>query len=553
MDLAPFFFAHDEMFLVPPEHISESGISDVYAKELTERRGTREAWLELFASALGQYLKRQRVLAERAPKHWLPPRLLSAFFITTPEGTRPYYQPFAAASWLLYEGDFDPDRSSLELATYQLVLAERLGVSGELRSALLATLSYFPTLDDEQAANFGEGCRRTERPDGDAFRALADALPWLRQLRHASLYPPRADEPMSEIPGTGLFVPNERVVELEALVSRVHDVASVVVSRYFEHQHAETAAEGRPVDRFTAWLRKARPTVLLSDRDGEVLWDPEEPDRTDRVQARLADIPARPAEGLRADLDVVSQRSRAFLDALKRPDALRPVGEALEQEGGTYIHESRLLMVYSLGQPGLDPTSEAAPPYHRLLLGSRTMHEWGHLAVDAGLVPIASDKAEEHQAAHTALKELFDRIVADAPSPFAGLAQREVKALADEGCTLGDMPLRRMEDYQVNVLSRRLLPAEEIEAYVRNNVRSLVKERSGPYLKLARYAYEFQYLRLAAIDDPLDYFFKVTWYEPHFIGRGLMTRDRTVELFDAVRRLCDCYAIDETAFPVAGE
>jgi len=549
MHLASFYFAHEEMFLVPPEHLSESGIDEEFAKELAVRRGTPRDWLALFGDALGAYLKRQRVLAERAPKHWLPPRLLSAFFITAPEETRPYYQPFAGASWLFYEGDFDPAHSSVELGTYLLVLAERLGISGELRSAVLMTLSYFGTLDDEQAASFCEGCRRTNRPDADALRALADALPWLRELHHVALNPPEgASEPVSEIPGTGLFAPNSRVVDLEALVMRFHEVASSVASRYLQQQKSTRSAKVRPVEQLASWLREVCPSVLLTDEDGDVLWDPEESERIDRVEARLADIAERPAVGLRADLDVVSQRTRAFMDALRSPDALRPAGDPLEQEGGTFIHPSRLLMVYSLAQPGLDPTVEAAPPYHRLLLGSRTMHEWGHLAVDAGMVPIAPEKAGEHHDAHVALGELFDRIVAEAPAQFAGLAQREVSALAAEACTLADMPLRRMEDYQVNVLARRLLPPEEMEAYVRNNVRSLVKERSGPYLKIARYAYEFQYLRLASIDEPLDYFLKVTWFEPHFIGRGLMTKARTVELFDAVRRLCDCYAVDESAF-----
>ena len=59
--------------------------------------------------------------------------------------------------------------------------------------------------------------------------------------------------------------------------------------------------------------------------------------------------------------------------------------------------------------------------------------------------------------------------------------------------------LARVGDYLANLLCRRLLPAEELQAYVRTNVRHHFGERLGVVSELARYAYEVHYLRLAGL------------------------------------------------------
>ena len=54
---------------------------------------------------------------------------------------------------------------------------------------------------------------------------------------------------------------------------------------------------------------------------------------------------------------------------------------------------------------------------------------------------------------------------------------------------------------------------------------------------LARYAHEYQYLRLSDVEDPMRYFFDSTWYD-------LTDRATFEEIVAATTRLYDCYAID---------
>jgi hypothetical protein len=179
-----------------------------------------------------------------------------------------------------------------------------------------------------------------------------------------------------------------------------------------------------------------------------------------------------------------------------------------------------------------------------LLLAARAMHEWGHLAVDGGVVPVPVSKEQEAAGAHAALEHLFSRIVNGMPADAAELADRELRAMRDEGTRLADLPFSRMEDYRANLVSKRLLSDAALQAYVRANVRSLATENVGTLRKLARYAYEAQYLWLADVLDPWRYLMESTYFREEFVDSKLVTEGAARELVEAVGRMCRCYEVD---------
>src|SRR5690606_21318309 len=159
---------------------------------------------------------------------------------------------------------------------------------------------------------------------------------------------------------------------------------------------------------------------LLTDAAGEPVWDPERARDVGRARDALAEVTARAADSLCRDLSVVADRSDRFLRSLVYPDRLGKTDE-LDQAGGTYIHPDRKIIVYSLLQPGLDPLPEAAPPYHRMLLAARTVHEWGHLAADAGWVRVPDDKVADFEEMKRDVQRRFDAAIAEAPPEVAAM------------------------------------------------------------------------------------------------------------------------------------
>lgn len=555
-DLASFYFAHDELFVIPVEHLAPEGMSEAFARMLQERRGLGGDWVALFDGAFRTYYGRCLSIHQRAPKSWLPPRLQNVCVVTHPEATRPYYQPFDGSSWYVYASDFDPATSNEELGAFLFVLSERLGLTRQIAHAIVHTTGYVLTLDPPALDALERACRLTTRPDREAFAALADALPSMRAVYHDELRPLVLEllEPTKRIEAAALTVPASAGGPLQALARRFNQAAREVAERYFawqarprDHSGSGGAAASAPVDRVCAFLAERRPTVLLAGEGGEEIWDPDRPDAVDRAREALEGICERAADSLCADLEVVGEHTDRFLASVVTPDALGTSDE-LDQAGGTYLHHARRIVVYSLEQPGLRPLAEAAPPYHRFLLGARTLHEWGHLAADAGWVRVPDARRDELERVQRELAKQLDAIIASAPPALASIGRREVELLRSEGFTLADMPMKRMGDYQANLLARRYLSTPEMESYIRANIKSHHQERVGPYLLLTRYAYELQYLKLSRMADPLAYFFGSTWFGEHFVERGVVTREAALELFDTVGALCACFEVDESAF-----
>ena len=108
MQLSSFYFSHKALFLIPIEHLSSEGMSEAFAAALMEAREVSRDWIDCFNAAYAAYFARVSELYRRAPDNWFPARAQNICIVTEPETTRPYFQVFPDASWLLYESDFSP-------------------------------------------------------------------------------------------------------------------------------------------------------------------------------------------------------------------------------------------------------------------------------------------------------------------------------------------------------------------------------------------------------------------------------------------------------------
>ena len=126
----------------------------------------------------------------------------------------------------------------------------------------------------------------------------------------------------------------------------------------------------------------------------------------------------------------------------------------------------------------------------------------------------------------------------DAETAGLSLGSNELPAI------LARKTLARVGDYLSNLMCSKMLPGEEMQIYVRTNVRHHFDENLGLVSELARYAYEVHYLALANL--PRSYFFNTSGFVDYFIHSGIITEDNTNALFDAVGRVLACYEIDET-------
>jgi hypothetical protein len=547
--LASLYFAHPQMFLVPVEAIGPAGLDSEFASLLRTRRDMDDGWIELFDRAIAAYFERVADVYARAPASWFPPRRQNVFVVTDPERTRPYYQPFEGSSWMVYASDFDPARSNLEYAVHQLVHAERLGAERQMGRAMALDLSWWLVRTPAEREAFASAAAAATRPDAAAFVAVADALPWIETFYHAELRHPEGqpDEPYASIKGMHLYVPRSRAEDLRTLVRTVDGVGAQVAERYLQ-VHAAQPPRADVFEALRTWLERERPPVRVLDEGEVVLWDPNEPADPERLRARLHDIPASVLSSLHADLEVVGARTRRFFEAARDCDGLPRHVHDVESDGGTWVDPEHRVMVYSLVQPGLDTTMEPAPPYHRLLLGARTMHEWGHLAADAGWIGLPDEARLEHAAARAQVATAYERLLANASRRLQEAAAEELEKMniAPQRCGSGltDLTLERSSDYLANLLMRELSPVPETEAYIRANVKTHVHEPLGPMQQLARYAYEYQYLNLSRMSDPLDYFMHSTWFSDYFIETGLVRRDDFVHLLESVTKTFATYRID---------
>lgn len=551
-DATQLWFDQPGLFVLPIEHLTLDGVEESFRGEAQRRTGLSPGWFDLLDASLVLYAKRTRDLADKDPRAWFPPRVQHVCVVTDAARVRPYFQPFHRSAWLLYSGDFDPACSNPEFGAFMLVQVERMGLLQQVGPALSFDLAYWLGRDEAAVLAFQEGAAASIRPDAAAYRALGEALPWIRRLAHPVLSPPlvTGGEPTSTLPGAGLLVPRSRAAELDALLRTWAETAAGVAERY----RAGTRAPGDP-EELCAWLAGEGPPLLVTGEAGQVLWDPERPDDFDALGPVLAEVTAAGHASLRADLAIVAERSGAFLASLTDPAALpAPDPDAADQNGLSYMHLERRLVAYNLAEPGMHRRTEPAPPYERAMLAARTIHEWGHLATTAGWIPVPAARQAEHAAARAALAERFEAVLAAAPSALrrrcAPVHQRLARHGEGTGEALVRFGLSRVEDFQSNLLSQRYLTQVEREVYVRNNLRALVTEfpPEGLFAQLARHVYEAQYLRFSVAPDPAAYLLRSTWFGEQFLQTGALTEADLQGLLTEFGALLDTFEVDQAQF-----
>lgn len=547
MTLTDYYFADSRLVLVPIEHLGPTGMSRELAREIQERRGWSSAWIDLFDRSFASYVSRSTALARRT-RTWMPPRIRHAAIVTVESSVRPYAQLLNTSAWTLYAADFDPTRSNAELGAYLFAHGDRMSLSGEVTLSALHNAAWWIERTDEECAAFADAAARATRPDASGFRAIAAALPWLRRLRHETLAPPSASSPHRAIPGTGLLVPKALEGEPRGLVDAWTRAAHGTIESY---RASWQAAPTRELGELVEWLRRDVPPLLVTAGVDRIVWDPEHPERTGALRDALKRGDAAAVAAVRDDLQTIARHTRSFRAALRDPAALPAPAADTEQRGYTYLHRERALIGYDLEEPGMERLAGPALPYARAMLGARTVHEWAHLAVDAGWVP-CSVGADELAARRGRLAASLARVIATLPLAIRSLTAPDLAALdpVAPADALARLFLARVPDYQANLLAQRFLDRAEIETYIRHNVRTLRFAYAPPQLfrMLIRYLFELQYLGFSEVEDRTAFFVRSTWFDADFFATGILDPARFDELAECAAALCESFAVDESRF-----
>lgn len=537
-------FAHDGVFMVPAEALSQHGMDAGWADAALEQGRLTASQRGCLESGFALYWRRATELFARAPGSWFPPRQTNVLVVADPASVLPYFDPFGGTSSLLYRSDLD---TNAEYVAWLLLHNERVSLLKSLRAALICNLSCWLGRDAVSLQAFSEAARRATRPDATVFVRLADAFEWLGALRHDPLHPPdpeEATEPYLHVEAADLFVPKRLQAPLSALLAAAD---AGLQSALQPAMPVRRAASSGTLDTLCDWMQRERAHLLVKSAQGQTVWTPESRD-TGALRAALSAASEDAVASLGSDFAMVHDRSRAFLDALVDPTGLPRHCAVLEAGDGVYLDAAQHAVVYELHQPGFDASTDPAPPFHRLLLGARVVHEWGHLAHAGKLLCVPEHGKRACAEARGELGEVFLQVLSRLPKRLHADVADELHALAplpgDRAAALARKTLARVGDYLANLLCSHFLPAEEMQAYVRHNVRSHLAEQLGLVGELARYAYEVHYLELAAM--PRSYFFSTTRYNDYFVHTGLVSEDDTHALFDAAGRVLACYAIDES-------
>jgi hypothetical protein len=554
-ELTEFYFGQEGMVLIPIEHLSRDGIGSDFQGALLERTALGREWIEFFNRAFSLYWERALDLHARAPQHWLPPRAQHICVMTATEGANPFTQLFNRSSWNVEACDFRPESSSLEYAVFQIFHAERMGLLRQILPALVSNLTYFLTLSGDQLRDFREGCRLSKRGDAGGFHALAEATAWIAKAYHQPLKEPSLHLPgYVVIPYSDLVMPAAQQDQLVALQESWAHAAQGVLDGYFRFHAKPSPTKGKKI---CDWLAATKPALLVVGKDGRILWDPEDSESTGDLLAQLERVTGHAEDRIIKDLEVVDYHSRRFLKSLREPGGLVDPAHFMTPGGLSYIHPTRKLVAYSIHDERNNlRLVEPAPPYERLMLGARTMHEWGHLSAESNWVCVPDAAKARREELRAELAALIESLHANAPAHVRAGTAMEIEQLkatsktGSPGRLLVKMMLVRSEDFQANLLAKRFLRTAEMETYIRNNVYSLVTESdtTGVYSRMLRYAYQYQYLRLSRIEDPMGYFVKSTWFAEHYYRPGVLTEGQFQQVVNLVGGICDCYAIDESKF-----
>lgn len=553
--LHEFYFDQDGMVMIPIEHLSRTGIDSDFQTALLEYSILDQDWIDFFNQAFSLYWSRALDLHTRAPQHWLPPRAQHVCVLIATEGTNPFTQLINRSSWTIEACDFRTDSSSLEYAVYQIFHAERLGILRQLLPALISNLTYFVTLTSSQIQNFREGCNLSKRSDAPGFHALAEATSWISKAYHQPLKEPSLHlQGHMVLPYGDLIMPKAFQPQLVALQDSWSRAAQGVLDNYFQFHAKPSPSKGSKI---CDWLLATKPALLITGDDGYVIWDPENSESIERLRSKLQNVTLHAEDRILKDLEVVDYHSRRFISSLRDPDGLAKPAHYMTPEGLSHIHSTRKLVAYSIhDQRNNLRLVESAPPYERLMLGARTMHEWGHLSAESDWIGTPDTLKARHAELCAELAALIESIYSKASTNVRAATAIEIEQLkttsktGSPGLLLVKKMIVRSEDFRANLLAQRFLRPAEMETYIRNNVYSLVTERdtTGVYARMLRYAYQYQYLRLSRIIDPMSFFLKSSWFAEHYYHPGVLNEEQFDQVLNLVGEICESYAIDESKF-----
>ncbi len=547
--LRRFALAHPSVVVVPAEVLDEHGLESEFAELLIAEGRLSAGQIDCLERGTALYWQRCRDLFARAPQSWFPPRQTNLLIICEQRGVSPYMDPFVGTSSLLYKSDLN---THPEYVAYMLVHIERLALHRSVREALVRNLSYWFERDNASRSAFASAAAGATRPDAQSFAALAETFEWIDQLLHIPLREPQQDigEPYLQVlEGTELYAPKRLQPQVTALCAAGEDAVSTAIQITAP---ATMPARSPTVDALCDWLQQTHAHVIVVARDGTTVWSPEMNDPR-WMRRALVDASDAAVASLHEDLRTVDRRSRQFFERVTDVDALPKSYAVLESAGGTYLDPARRAVVHTLKQDGYDCLTAPAPPYFRLFLGARVMHEWGHLAHAAKFLRVADENKAAYREARAELGDCFVRTIATMPARVRATDPETVAALSlsstELAAILARKTLARVGDYLSNLMCSKVLPGEEMQIYVRANVHPHFDEKLGPVSELARYAYEVHYLALA--DLPRSYFFNTSRFVDYFIHSGIITEDNANALFDAVGRVLACYEIDEKRLSLA--
>ena len=542
-DLLDYCSSQPGVILVPIEVLSARGLDATAAEAYVDRAILTRAECERIDTMIRKYCERAAKLG-RASRNWFPPRVQHLCFVTNGTTTRPYFQPFHASSWLLYREDLGAETSSLEFGIFLLFQAERQYLQQQIGASLLTNLPYLLILNDAQVEDFVAGCRRSTRPDADGYRALADALPAVRQMHHDPFRRPTTPMPDAACLANGLVVTPEQQRQLDALHSRWMQSVESVVSAHRSSVHSPSADAGAML---IDWLESEAPHLVLAGNEGELLWQGPGTG-SNALSGLLARLSPEAERSILADLNVIDRKSRRFLASLSSPEQLAKPASWMTEGGLSFIHGETLRIGYSLTDDP-DRLWQVSPPYERLMLAARTIHEWGHQAAESGWVRVDPERGDERARHEARLVECLDRIVDRLPGslkPALMASLRTDASVPTPGHYLFDGLMKRIDDYMANFVARHFLTAEEMDTYVRNNVGSRVLDYAPEQAltHLLRMGYEYQYLGLSSIAEARPWFLKSTWFESLFVETGIVTVEAFFDLVKCISDLCDDYSID---------
>lgn len=560
--LDELYFGDPRVVLLPIEHLSPAGLSEEMTATLRERSLRHREIADMVTAAFPLYWARVSELSSRL-RSWAPPRLRNIAIVASSTAIPPYVQLLNTSAWTLFDCDCDPATSSTELFVYLLVHGDRMSLTGEATLAALHNAAYWFDRTENEIEDLTRGASESTRPDAAALRALAGAIPWMRQLAHETLRPPQNPRLHRPIVGTGLMVPRSLEREPPRLVMEYTRTAKAALQEYYAHYR--TAGRGELAATLD-WLRETPHSFVVTGRNNRILWDCRHPDRIGPLRSELRHAGAESLQSIRADLAVIDHHSDDFRSRCMRFDDL-PVPDAeIGQDGYTYLYRGRKTLAYNLFEPHLDRLKVPALPFARAMMGARAYHEWCHLAVDAGWVT-STATVEELGALTTELRDGFDAAIASASERIRRMAGADLAALTEQygaeravrcghvavpvagtsaGAALVRMLLPRAADFQANLLAARLQRVDEREAYVRQNIRTLRADYGAHQIwrMLGRYLYELQYLRFSAVEDKRTYFLRSTWFDCDFLQSGILSMDSFDRLDRSWRRLFDTFAID---------